>query len=66
MRPLSLSVLVEEEVFKTRKRGNINNKFDFQVEDEPVLKMKLPDGQSVTGLRHSVNNQPGDNNLQLS
>jgi len=37
MRPLSLSVLVEEEV-----------------EDEPVLKMKLPDGQSVTGLRHSI------------
>merc|ERR550519_2367475 len=37
MRPLSLSVLVEEEV-----------------EEEPVLKMKLPDGQSVTGLRHSI------------
>ena len=25
-----------------------------KVEEEPVLKMKLPDGQSVTGLRQSV------------
>ena len=33
---------------------NHHHHYDHQVEEEPVLKMKLPDGQSVTGLRHSV------------